>query len=75
MKGTIRVRPTKDGEKRYTCQVFAGTDPLTGKKRYLTATAKTERQAHQVLHRLISQVDAGVVSAGPGARLIGQPPT
>jgi integrase len=62
MKGTIRVRPTKDGKQRYTCQVFAGVDPRTGKKRYLTGTATSERQAHQVLHRLINQVEAGLVS-------------
>lgn len=62
MKGTIRVRPTKDGTKRYTCQVSAGIDPRTGKKRYLTGTARSERQAHQVLHRLITQVESGQVS-------------
>src|SRR3954468_4640003 len=62
MKGTIRVRPTKDGKQRYTCQVFAGLDPRTGKKRYLTGTASSERQAHQVLHRLITQVESGLVS-------------
>src|SRR5687768_756163 len=62
MKGTIRVRRTKDGKARYACQVFAGIDPRTGKKRYLTATASSERQAHQVLHRLITQVEGGLVS-------------
>src|SRR4051812_13442058 len=62
MKGTIRLRTTKDGTRRYTCQVFAGLDARTGKKRYLTATASSERQAHQALHRLISQVEAGAVS-------------
>ena len=62
MKGTIRVRPTKDGKQRYTCQVFAGVDPRTGKKRYLTGTASSEREAHRVLHRLVNQVEAGLVS-------------
>lgn len=62
MKGTIRVRTTKDGRKRYTCQVSAGIDPRTGKRRFLTGTASSEREAHKVLHRLITEVDSGVVS-------------
>ena len=59
VKGTIRVRPKKDGTKRYYCQVFAGLDPKTGKKRYLTGTATSEREAHRVVRRLIADVEAG----------------
>ena len=61
MKGTIRVRSNKAGQKRYYCQVYAGLDPRTGKKRYLTATATSEREAHRAIHRLVEQLEAGNV--------------
>jgi integrase len=59
VKGSIRVRVNRDGSKRYTCQVFAGRDPRTGKKRYLTGTATSERQAHRLIHHLLNEVQAG----------------
>jgi integrase len=41
--------------------VFAGLDPRTGRKRYVSATAGTEREAHRVLHRLITEIESGQV--------------
>ncbi len=59
MKGTIRVRENADGSKRYVCQVFAGRDPRSGKKRYVTGTATSEREAHRLIHRLVGEVESG----------------
>jgi len=57
MKGTIRVRENRDGSKSYVCQVKLGRDPGTGKARVLTATARSERAAHRLLHELIAKVE------------------
>ncbi len=62
MKGTIRLRENSDGSQSYVCQVFAGRDSRTGKKRYLTGTAATEREAHRLVHRLVSDAESGQVS-------------
>jgi len=72
VKGIIRVRPTKDGEKRYTCQVFAGNDPLTAKKRYLTAPAKTERLGNSVATVLGTYTRARSSADRSAADLMGQ---
>ncbi len=39
--------------------VYAGTDPLTGKQRYLRETHPTYAEAEVALTRLQSQVDEG----------------
>jgi tryptophan synthase beta subunit len=39
--------------------VYAGRDPLTGKKRQKTGTAATKAQARQLEARLIGEVGAG----------------
>ena len=57
MKGTIRVRENRDGTKSYVCQVKLGRDPGTGRQRFLTGTAKSERAAHRLLHELVGKAD------------------
>ena len=42
---------------RFRAVVYAGRDPLTGKKRYLKKTSDTERQAQVELTKLLHQVD------------------
>ncbi|MDX6291859.1 MAG: integrase [Kribbellaceae bacterium] len=42
---------------KYRAVVFAGRDPLTGKKRYLKKTSDTEKQAGVELTKLLHQVD------------------
>lgn len=61
MKGTIRVYEKKDGTRSYYCQVFAGIDPKTGRRRYLSDRATSEREAHRVVHRLVSELEQGYV--------------
>ena len=60
MKGTIRERVKKDGSTVYTCQVEAGRDPATNKRRYRTATAPTRRDANPLLHELMKEIDGEV---------------
>ena len=60
MKGTIRERVKKDGSTVYTCQVEAGRDPATNKRRYRTATAPTRRDANSLLHELMKEIDGEV---------------
>ena len=66
MKGTIRERVKKDGSTVYTCQVEAGRDPATQKRRYRTATAPTRRDANSLLHDLMKEVagEVGRVEEG-----------
>ncbi|MEQ7010516.1 hypothetical protein ABN028_30490 [Actinopolymorpha sp. B17G11] len=61
--------PPKNGTKRrqrgfirrrggsYQVLVYAGTDPLTGKDSYLTASTKDEREAERIRTRFLAQVD------------------
>jgi hypothetical protein len=42
---------------KYRAIVSAGTDPLTGKRRFLKKTCDTERQAEVELTKLLNQVD------------------
>jgi integrase len=44
---------------RWWVVVYAGRDPLTGRKRQKTGTAATKAEARQLEARLISQVGAG----------------
>jgi hypothetical protein len=44
---------------RWWVVVYAGRDPLTGKKRQKTGTAASKAEARQLEARLISQVGAG----------------
>lgn len=44
MKGTIRERKKADGGVSYLCQVPAGRDPATGKRRFKTGVAPFIRQ-------------------------------
>jgi integrase len=39
--------------------VHAGRDPVTGKRRNLTGTARTKREAQALRARLLTQVDEG----------------
>jgi integrase len=52
-RGHIRELPSGS----FQAIVFAGTDPLTRKRRYLRETAKTHSAAAEALTRLQSQVD------------------
>jgi integrase len=71
VKGTIRVRRNKDGTESYLCQVFAGRDPATGKRRFKTAVATSKREAHRLIHQLVAEVDgdAGTPAAGTAMTL------
>jgi integrase len=44
----------------FRVRVYTGRDPVTGKSRYLTATAKTEHRAELERARLLSEAEAGV---------------
>jgi hypothetical protein len=52
-RGHIRSLPSVS----FQAIVYAGTDPLTGKERYLRETAATYGAAEQALTRLQGQVD------------------
>jgi integrase len=52
-RGHIRTLPSGS----FQAIVYAGTDPLTGRERYLRETAATYGSAEQALTRLQSQVD------------------
>ena len=41
----------------YRVRVYAGKDPITGKQRYLTGTAPTQRAAERLARQLLSEVD------------------
>lgn len=41
----------------FRAKVYAGTDPITGKKRYLVETCKTEAEAQQAQTKMQRQVD------------------
>src|SRR5215217_6320672 len=41
----------------FRVRVYAGLDPLTGRRHYLTATAATAKEAEKERTRLLSQVD------------------
>ncbi len=58
MKGSMREKRPGYWELR----VFAGVDPLTGRKQYRTKTFRgTKRQASSALAVLVTEVDGGVV--------------
>jgi hypothetical protein len=38
-------------------RVYAGIDPLTGKRLYLTESTADEKEAERILNRLLAQVD------------------
>jgi integrase len=52
-RGHIETRPNGT----FRASVYAGIDPLTGKERYLRASAKTYRDAKRELTKLQTQVD------------------
>ena len=66
MKGTIRERKKADGGVSYLCQVPAGRDPGTGKRRFKTGVATSKREAHRLIHSLLEDATAeiGTVAAG-----------
>jgi hypothetical protein len=72
-EGFIRQRGTA-----WQVIVHAGRDPLTGKRRNLTGTARTKREAQALRARLLTQVNEGkrlvatLMSAAIG-RLDGSP--
>jgi integrase len=51
-KGSIRKRGDT-----YQVRVYAGVDPVTGKPRYVTETARDEKEAERVQRRLLTEVD------------------
>ncbi len=55
-RGYIEDRPERV-KGRYRAVVYAGTDPLTGKPRYLRKSADTHAQAEVELTKLLSSVD------------------
>lgn len=55
-RGSIETRPDRTKGK-FRAVVFAGTDPLTGKARYLRKSADTYAEAQVELTKLLSQVD------------------
>lgn len=59
MKGTIRERVRSSGTV-FICQVEAGRDPVTNKRRYRTATARTRREANTLLYELLKEVEGDV---------------
>ena len=63
MKGTIRERVRSSGTV-FICQVEAGRDPVTNKRRYRTATAKTRREANTLLYELLKEVEGDVGRVG-----------
>jgi integrase len=69
----IRERPGRNG---LQVQVYAGRDPLTGRKRWVSrqvpgATRASWRQAKQVEAELLAQVDAGRHRGG-GSKSVGE---
>jgi integrase len=52
-RGHVRKR----GESSYQAIVYAGTDPVTKRQRYLRETARTHKDAERALTRLLGQVD------------------
>src|SRR5437879_6436014 len=42
----------------FRVKVFAGNDPLTGKRLYLTGSSATRREAEKIRTRLLADVDA-----------------
>ena len=55
MKGTIRPRLNKDRSTSWICQVELPRDPATNKRRNRSVVAPNQKEAHKVLHRLISE--------------------
>ena len=53
---------------RWWVVVYAGRDPLTGRKRQKTGTAATKAEARQLEARLISQ--AGPASGGAAGKTV-----
>ncbi|MDH3753816.1 MAG: hypothetical protein OEU32_08075 [Acidimicrobiia bacterium] len=54
MAGSIRQR----GERSWELRVYAGRDPESGRKQYVTRTVKgSKREADRALSRLVGQVD------------------
>jgi integrase len=51
-RGHVRKRGAS-----YQAIVYAGTDPVTKRQRYLRETARTHKEAERALTRLLSQVD------------------
>jgi integrase len=51
-RGTIRQRG-----KSFQVAVYAGIDPITGRRLYLRETTASRREAQRALRRLASQVD------------------
>ena len=58
-EGTIRQRVGSSGTV-FICQVEVGRDPVTNKRRYRTATAKTRREANTLLYELLKEVEGDV---------------
>ena len=63
MAGSIRQR----GERSWELRVFAGRDPETRRKQYISRTVRGgRRQAEKELARLVAEVDDGLITASPG---------
>lgn len=52
-RGSIRKRGNS-----YLVEVYAGIDPLSGKRVYLNGSTTNEREAEKILTRLLAEVDA-----------------
>jgi integrase len=52
-RGSIRKRGNS-----YLVEVYAGIDPLTGRRRYLNGSTTDEKESRRILARLVAEVDA-----------------
>jgi len=52
-RGHIRARPNGTVQ----VLVYAGRDPVTGRQRYLSGTARSRKDAEKLLTSLLGQVD------------------
>ena len=80
MKGTIRERANRDGTTSYLCQVLVGRDPVTQRRLFKTAVAKSRREAHSLIppkSRLNPALhdQRGTPLSTYGALAFGVPPT
>ena len=62
----------KRGDKKYLVRVYAGTDPQTGKRKYVNKTIRTGRKdAEKALTAMLRDLDAGVLGA-PSRASVGE---
>ena len=65
---TIRERKKADGTVSYICQVTAGRDPVTGRRKFKTGVAPSKRDAHEVIHVHVAGVEGQAGNGRVGHR-------